>query len=616
MYVKRYRDRKKIYLPEVSLCHMEGHSCAGCCINLYEHDDIITEFLAINTRSFQSFFPDLKTVNPTFLHEYLIELEKINNRDPVFLMYNCYFAGFIDREEKKTGCLVHPLRLDGIELRDLLSVNCVPYGKCYRDILWHNISDGNKKKFLSMVKDDDWLTYSRNIYKTIPELYVSPEIKQNYYYNIVVKDHGIQAGSKLKKNLDLISEFYSIKKENISHEDMLLKYGELYLEKFLREISDEHNLLLTVINLPEDLIRDGDEYVNGERLFVMFAPSLTDTNKTIILGTAYNNSSEKLSCNDVKKAKTISFLIESIVRLDRRPDLNYLWLFSGAESDIILPLRGSFYFKDMLKRGFYTGSKTIGADDIVIYMHFDGILRNNIFSAVDYHIPCSKSYLNDIETYYRDFIYLNIEHSFSDTAGMKAIDNYFIDLFDFKDVSCMDTILCNSLKDILKEKTPITIDKIKESCIEIFKDVFGFTEEEKNKSIEQLKEYVIKKIYNHARDIDPLKLEEKLLEKGILLVNKDKKTRFVVTTHNLLTERFSRLLVSKGFIRDKDQYGINKGFYPFALAGIPCVCISGSEEKGTDGDCNKFIECLSLYFRGLEHSHDKNFIKFIDSSDE
>ena len=616
MYVKRYRDRKKIYLPEVSLCQLEGHSCAGCCINLYEQNDIITEFLTINTRCFQSFFPDLKTVNPTFLQEYLMELKKINNRDPVFLMYNCYFAGFIDREEEKTGCLVHPLRLDGIELRDLLSVNCVPYGKCYRDILWHNISDGNKKKFLSMVKDYNWLTYSRHIYKSIPELYVSPEIKQNHYYNIVVKDHGIQAGSKLKKNLDLISEFYSNKKENISHEDMFFKYGELYLEKILREISDKNNFILTVIDLPEDLIRDGDEYINGERLYVVFAPSLSNTNKTIMLGTGYNNSSEKLSCNDIKKAKTISFLIESLVKLDRRPDVNYLWLFSGAESDIILPLRGAFYFEDILKRGFHTRSKIIGADDILIYIHFDGILRNNILSAVDYHIPCSQNYLSDIETYYRDFIYINIENAFTDIAGINVIDNYFIDLVDFKDLSDIDTILANSLKDILKEKTPLTTGKILESCREIFKDVFGFSEEEKNKSIEQLKEYVIKKIYNQAREIDPLRLEEKLVEKGILLIDKDKKSRFVVTTHNIFTENFFRLLVNNSFIRDKDQYGINKGFYPFALAGIPCVCISGSEEKGTDGDCNKFIECLSLYFKDLEERDNRNFIKIIDSPDE
>ena len=82
----------------------------------------------------------------------------------------------------------------------------------------------------------------------------------------------------------------------------------------------------------------------------------------------------------------------------------------------------------------------------------------------------------------------------------------------------------------------------------------------------------------------------------MLLVNKDKKSRFVVKTHNMFTENFFRLLVNKGFIRDKDQYGINKGFYPFALAGIPCVCISGSEEKGSDGDCNIFIDCLSNYF--------------------
>ncbi len=615
MYVKRYRDRKKIYLPEVSLCQLEGHSCAGCCINLYEHDHIITEFLTINTRCFQSFFPDLKTVNPTFLQEYLTELKKINSRDPLFLMYNCYFAGFIDREEKKTGCLVHPLRLDGIELRDLLSVNCVPYGKCYRDILWHNVSDINKKKFLTMVKDYDWLTYSRNIYKAIPELYVSPEIKQNHYYNIVVKDHGIQAGSKLKKNLDLISEFYSSKKENTSHEEMVFKYGELYLEKILREISDENNFFLTVINIPEDLIRDGDEYINGERLYVMFAPSLSNTNKTIMLGTGYNNSSEKLSCNDIKKAKTISFFIESLVKLDRRPDVNYLWLFLGAESDITLPLRGSFYFKDILKKGFHTDSKTIGTDDILVYMHFDGILRNNILSAVNYHIPCSQSYLDDIEAYYRDFIYINIEDSFSDTAGIKVIDNYFIDLFDFKEISGIDAILCNSLKDILKEHTPLTVDNIIESCRKIFKDVFGFSEEEKNKSVEQLEEYVIKKIYNRAREIDPLKLEEKLLEKGMLLVNKDKKSRFVVKTHNMFTENFFRLLVNKGFIRDKDQYGINKGFYPFALAGIPCVCISGSEEKGSDGDCNIFIDCLSNYFKELKDTTDKNFIKFIDSSE-
>jgi hypothetical protein len=613
MYVKRYRDRKKIYLPEVSLCQLEGHSCAGCCINLYEQDDIITEFLTINTKYFQSFFPDLKTVNPTFLQEYLRELKKINRRNSIFLMYNCYFAGFIDGE--KAGCLVHPLRLDGVELRDLLSVNCVPYGKCYRDILWHEISDINKKKFLSMVKNNNFLEYSRNIYKLIPELYVSSEIRQNHYYDIVVKDHGIQAGSKLKKNLDLILEFYSI--EDKSPEDMLFKYGELYLEKILKEISDKHNLFLTAIDLPEYLTRDGDEYINGERLYVIFAPSLLNTNKTIILGTGYNNSKEKLSCNDINTAKTISFLILSMLKLDRRSDINYLWLFSGGEKDIVLPLRGPSYFNDLLKKGFYTESKTITTDDILIYMHFDGILRNNIHSAVDYHIPCSQIYLTDIEEYYRDFLYINIEVPFSEIAGMKAIDNYFIDLFDFKNLSGIDNILCSILKETLKENTPLTPDNIVESCTQIFKDIFGLSEEEKNNFIEKMKENIIEKIYNPAREIDSLKIEERLVEKGIFLKSSHgKKSRFVVTTHKTFTDKFFQLLINNGFIRDKDQYGVNKGFYPFACSGIPCVCISGSEEKGIDGDSSKFLNSLSDYFKDLENTEDRNFITIIDSLDE
>jgi len=245
-------------------------------------------------------------------------------------------------------------------------------------------------------------------------------------------------------------------------------------------------------------------------------------------------------------------------------------------------------------------------------MHFDGILRNNIHSAIDYHIPCSQSYLTDIETYYRDFIYLNIENSLADTAGMKVIDNYFIDLFDARDLNGIDNILCNSLKEILKENTPLTVDNIAESCREIFKDIFGFSEEEKNKSIEQIKEYIIKKIYNPARETDVVKIEERLAEKGILLVNKDKKSRFVVTTHNRFTEDFFELLVHNGFTRDKDQYGINKGFYPFASSGIPCVCISGSEEKGVHGDVNRFLDTLSDYLGKLEDTHDRNFIKIID----
>lgn len=105
---------------EFYLCHPERGdgtclSCASCCgiYNYRGHGrELVTEVLANQTSLFRSWDgtdPDIERI--------CSEAERMRPPVRFEVIYNCPFAGFLDDQQSRVGCLLHPLHL-GRDLRD------------------------------------------------------------------------------------------------------------------------------------------------------------------------------------------------------------------------------------------------------------------------------------------------------------------------------------------------------------------------------------------------------------------------------------------------------------------------------------------------------------------
>ena len=624
MFVRDYRSRRRIHIADMDLCHFKGHSCLGCCVNLYEGYEKIYEFMKTNTEVFNDFFSDLSAINPVFAGDYLEEVKKVNPRTPLFLMYNCYYAGFLDSSFEKVGCLIHPLRCDNVEMRELVGVDCVPRGSCYRDILWKELPEEEKETFLLNVKDYNWFDYSQAVFNFIPKLYalslLSPELPQNRYYSIVVRDRGIPVNFQLRKNLHLIFEYYNTDKEErnknyLNQRELFYEFGELYLEEILEEVSRNSDFIFQALDIPQELIRDGDEFVNGERIYLLFLPGSSNRDKTVILGAKYDNSKEKLSHRNMKVSYSISFLIDflgEIASAEER-NFNYLFLFLGGETDVIRPLTGSFYFSEKLKEGFRVGKYLIKKEDVVLYMNFYNMMETNSFYSINYHLPSTREYLSDFEEYAKDYFYKDIyKPVFLD--GRSIYEEYLISSLQVDDFPGIITVFFENIRKDLKKAIPLTSSKINSVVKKFVDDIFSLLDDEKRDLLEELNKKFQNSLIVPSGKKDYSLMEKEFLEKGFFVENEGRPARYLVHTHCKYREKLFKLLKKAGFRRKPHKTGKNESFYYFAMAGIPTISICGDETgKGLSVN-KKFFQALLAYLKSLdelEFSREK-FIEIVD----
>lgn len=102
--------------PTIHLCQPDNQKSCGACCGLYNWEDhsrsTLEKLLLRRTALFGSFgdTPDIA--------EYRTASQKFTTgRKLCDTIYNCEFLGFLDREGKKVGCLLHPSRHSGEDLR-------------------------------------------------------------------------------------------------------------------------------------------------------------------------------------------------------------------------------------------------------------------------------------------------------------------------------------------------------------------------------------------------------------------------------------------------------------------------------------------------------------------
>jgi hypothetical protein len=101
----------------VSLCQPDSIKSCGACCGLYNwHDhgrETLVRLLRGRTTLFRSFGQDLQ------LEAYSLAAKELTaGRKLLDDIYNCEFLGFLDEEERRVGCLLHPSVNKGLDLRD------------------------------------------------------------------------------------------------------------------------------------------------------------------------------------------------------------------------------------------------------------------------------------------------------------------------------------------------------------------------------------------------------------------------------------------------------------------------------------------------------------------
>ena len=140
----------------IHLCQPDnGKSCAACC-GLYNYmdstKDALIKRLRKRTRLFREIVKgrdDITTFSET--------IKKLESQTKLYeVIYCCEYAGFLDYDEKRVGCLIHPLQNGGTDMRDVSF-----YGRELCDghfcPSYHYLSREEKLSLINII--DDWYLY-------------------------------------------------------------------------------------------------------------------------------------------------------------------------------------------------------------------------------------------------------------------------------------------------------------------------------------------------------------------------------------------------------------------------------------------------------------------------
>jgi hypothetical protein len=153
-------DRRPSSLNEdqcfIHLCQPDARkSCSACC-GIYNYADSTRKSLVKRLRQRTEYFRKIvKTHEDTRLFSEMIR--KSEDQEKIYeVIYCCEYVGFLDTEEKKVGCLLHPLQCRGVDLRDISF-----YGRelCHGHLCpsYDYVSTEEKKSLIHII--DDWYLY-------------------------------------------------------------------------------------------------------------------------------------------------------------------------------------------------------------------------------------------------------------------------------------------------------------------------------------------------------------------------------------------------------------------------------------------------------------------------
>ena len=140
----------------VHLCQPDSCKSCGACCGLYNYADSTRESLVKRLRRRTALFHE--TVNgPGDLESFSRIIRESEPQTKIYeVIYCCEYLGFLDNNEKRVGCLLHPLQNGGKDFRDASF-----YGRDLCDghfcPSYHHISREEKLALINII--EDWYLY-------------------------------------------------------------------------------------------------------------------------------------------------------------------------------------------------------------------------------------------------------------------------------------------------------------------------------------------------------------------------------------------------------------------------------------------------------------------------
>lgn len=140
----------------IHLCQPDSDKSCGACCGLYNYADSTKDSLIKRLRNRTQIFRETVT-DASDLKVFSDWIKKIESDEKLYeVIYCCEYLGFLDDEEKRVGCLLHPLQNNGMDMREVSF-----YGKELCDghfcPSYHFISREEKRSVVRII--DDWYLY-------------------------------------------------------------------------------------------------------------------------------------------------------------------------------------------------------------------------------------------------------------------------------------------------------------------------------------------------------------------------------------------------------------------------------------------------------------------------
>jgi len=140
----------------VHLCQPDGCKSCGACCGLYNYADSTRESLTRRLRDRTKIFGEMVKA-PADLAAFADVIKKRESNTKLYdVIYCCKYLGFLDSDEKRVGCLLHPLQNDGVDMRNV-SFYGVELCNGHFCPSYHFISREEKRAMIRII--DDWYLY-------------------------------------------------------------------------------------------------------------------------------------------------------------------------------------------------------------------------------------------------------------------------------------------------------------------------------------------------------------------------------------------------------------------------------------------------------------------------
>jgi len=204
----------------IHLCQPDACKSCGACCGLYNYADSTRETLTMRLRDRTKLFRE--TVRAPV--DLKVFSERVKEREPgerlYEVIYCCEYLGFLDDDEKRVGCLLHPFQNNGVDMRDV-SFYGVELCNGHFCPSYHFISRAEQQALIRII--DDWYLYGLCI--------TDIDLVKEYFRFISEGIYEVVHPDRLKGRLrDIALAFFSLKTSWPFRSPDTNRFGKYYFD--------------------------------------------------------------------------------------------------------------------------------------------------------------------------------------------------------------------------------------------------------------------------------------------------------------------------------------------------------------------------------------------------